>query len=369
MGWLGRAVFRVTVVGFCLGITDCVAEGANPVLEGTRSAINKLVEKSEKRQRDLTVQAQKGTGPVGRRTSRRFLFHYGGGLSQLPAGSKVQVWLPVPPENAYQSVERIRQRLPVVRPKLSREPKYGNQIMYFEVPSPKTGRLEWEVSYQVKRHEVLSPFSTGPRREYSHLSAEERALFLSANSLVPIKGKPVLLLRGLPKMGDSVEERIRAVYNTVNKHMHYESQLGSGRGDALWACESRSGNCTDFHSLFISLARSQGVPSRFEMGFSIPTSIGSGVVEGYHCWAFFYAGGYGWIPVDISEANRHPELEDYYFGNLTANRVAFSTGRDIRLVPSQAGKPLNYFIYPHVQVEGVPWPEKKIEKRFSFIDL
>jgi hypothetical protein len=37
----------------------------------------------------------------------------------------------------------------------------------------------------------------------------------------------------------------------------------------------------------------------------------------------------GWVPVDISEANRNPELKEYYFGNLTEDRVRFTTGRDI----------------------------------------
>ncbi len=73
--------------------------------------------------------------------------------------------------------------------------------------------------------------------------------------------------------------------------------------------------------------------------------------------------------MDISEARQHPELRQYYFGNLTENRVMFSTGRDLVLVPKQQGPPLNYFVYPYVEVDGKPWPADKIKKRFTYRDI
>jgi len=93
------------------------------------------------------------------------------------------------------------------------------------------------------------------------------------------------------------------------------------------------------------------------------------LLGGYHCWAYFFVEGKGWVPVDISEADKHPEMKGYYFGNLTESRIMFTTGRDIDLVPKQAGAPLNYFVYPYVEVKGKLWPVEKIEKRFAFEDL
>ena len=82
----------------------------------------------------------------------------------------------------------------------------------------------------------------------------------------------------------------------------------------------------------------------------------------------FHIDSRGWIPVDISEADKDPKLKEYYFGNLTENRVTFTTGRDINLVPRQASPPLNYFVYPHIEVDGKPWPREKIELKFSYQD-
>jgi hypothetical protein len=61
-------------------------------------------------------------------------------------------------------------------------------------------------------------------------------------------------------------------------------------------------------------------------------------------------------------------MKDYYFGNLTENRVTFTTGRDIDLVPQQAGAPLNYFVYPYVEVAGKPLPQDQIRLAFSYDD-
>jgi len=57
------------------------------------------------------------------------------------------------------------------------------------------------------------------------------------------------------------------------------------------------------------------------------------------------------------------------FGNFTENRVTFTTGRDISLVPRQAGERLNYFIYPYVEVNGKPLHSKYMTKHFQYRDL
>jgi hypothetical protein len=70
--------------------------------------------------------------------------------------------------------------------------------------------------------------------------------------------------------------------------------------------------------------------------------------------------------VDISEAWRHPVKKEYFFGAYDADRMQFSMGRDLRLNPPQAGEPLNYFVYPYVEVEGKAYPN--VSNEISFAD-
>ena len=57
--------------------------------------------------------------------------------------------------------------------------------------------------------------------------------------------------------------------------------------------------------------------------------------------------------MDASEAYNHPERREFLFGGLDANRVQFTMGRDI-IVPGIEGGPLNFAIYPYVEVDGMP---------------
>jgi hypothetical protein len=115
------------------------------------------------------------------------------------------------------------------------------------------------------------------------------------------------------------------------------------------------------------MARSQAIPSRFEIGFQLPADKQSSEVAGYHCWAEFFTPQNGWVPVDISEAWKHPVKKAYYFGAHDADRIQFTLGRDLKLNPPQKGDPLNYFIYPYVEVGGKTY--SNIENDFSFSDL
>jgi hypothetical protein len=296
---------------------------------------------------------------------RTFRFDYGFELTDLPADAKVRVWMPVPPSNRHQTIAELGRDLPA-KATVSKEKKYGNSVLYLEPQVPATGELDFQVSYRVERKEVRGRI---PNDRNLTIKPAEQKRFLAPNVNVPLEGKPLELLAGLelPSTGLGLGRRL---YDRVDDHMKYDkSKPGYGRGDVNWACDSRFGNCTDFHSLFVSLARSQGLPARFEIGFPIPENMEAGTIGGYHCWAYFFVANHGWVPIDISEADKQPDKKDYFFGNLTPDRVVFTTGRDIELVPRQAGKPLNYFVYPYVEVNDKPWPKEKTRKRFAFQEL
>ena len=112
------------------------------------------------------------------------------------------------------------------------------------------------------------------------------------------------------------------------------------------------------------MTRSVHIPARFVIGFPLPAHQSQGVVPGYHCWAEFYLAAKGWVPVDIAEASLHQAKYNFFFGSVGDNRVRFSAGRDITLAPKQAGPPVNYFVYPYVELNGKPY--KGVEDHFSF---
>ncbi|MCR9201285.1 MAG: transglutaminase domain-containing protein [Planctomycetaceae bacterium] len=272
-------------------------------------------------------------------------------ISDLPAGEKLRVWCPVPQNTADQQVElQIGSEWSVAV-----EGRYGNRIAYRELTTIDSLSTHG-FSFTVKRREVRSDQPA----DNAQVSDVDPAIWLQPSRLVPVAGKHVGLLASVPVTA-SRREQARQIYAVVLNHVDYrKDQPGWGRGDTAWVCDSRFGNCTDFHSLFISMMRSRGIPARFEIGFSIPSEGKSGDLTGYHCWAWFQDEDGTWVPVDISEADKHPELSDYYFGNLSPHRVTMTTGRDIKLVPKQAGDPLNFFVAPYAEINGKPVEKEHI---------
>jgi transglutaminase-like putative cysteine protease len=299
--------------------------------------------------------------------TRHFTFHYAFTVKDVPAGERVRIWFPTAHSDEYQQVKVVSAKgdLPL---KKARESRFGNEIYFAEASKTKAGFLHFEVIYDVVRREHLTLGLVRPRLQNASLDKKDSGLYLSADKLVPITGVPADLAAQVTSGKDSQLTKARAIYDYVFANMSYDkSGTGWGHGDVLYACNAKKGNCTDFHSLFIAMARSQGIPARFEIGFSVPADKASGDIAGYHCWAEFFNPQNGWIPVDISEAWKHPEKKDYFFGGHDADRIQFSMGRDLKLNPAQQGEPLNYFVYPYAEVDGKEF--SKVSLAFSFDDV
>lgn len=300
-------------------------------------------------------------------SSRHFTFHYGFTVKAVPEGEKVRVWFPAAHSDDFQDVKLISATgdLPLKR---TRESRFGNEMYYAEIARAKSGDLHFEVEYDVVRRERLTLGVNRPRLEDASLPKKERQQDLASDKLVPITGLPAELAAKVTAGKSSTLDKGRAIYDYVFDNMRYEKTgTGWGRGDVLYACDAKKGNCTDFHSLFISMARSQGIPSRFEIGFPLPADTHASEIAGYHCWAEFFDPQHGWVPVDISEAWKNPVKKDYFFGAHDTQRIQFTVGRDLKLNPPQSGEPLNYFVYPYVELAGKPYPN--ISDEFSFADI
>jgi transglutaminase-like putative cysteine protease len=232
------------------------------------------------------------------------------------------------------------------------EPEHGNRVLLLELGPEDSGKPV-EIRYHVRRLEKAA---------YTADEADA-ATYLQAERLVPLDESFHRLAEGVVegKKGDLV--RARAIYDHVIDRMRYMKYgTGWGRGDAVYACDARTGNCTDFHAYFIALARAVGIPARFAIGAAIPSERNEGGIDGYHCWVEFYADG-KWWPVDISEADKYSSLSTYYFGHHPANRLELSRGRDLQLEPGPACGPINFLAYPVLEISG---QQARTQVQFAF---
>jgi transglutaminase-like putative cysteine protease len=99
--------------------------------------------------------------------------------------------------------------------------------------------------------------------------------------------------------------------------LEYRSGSTEVHGTLTAAVRQGSGVCQDFAHLFITVARSWGIPARYVMGYLDPGICSTGEQLATHAWAEALVPGAGWIGFDATH-------------NLLANDhyVAVAIGRD-----------------------------------------
>ncbi len=298
--------------------------------------------------------------------SRSGAFTYHFEIARPAAGTqRLHAWVPLPISRAAQRIEgwKVVQGWPH---EVVVDPDYGNHFVRLDLSDHSRwngDRIPVTVVFEVTRWAQSSmggdafPLPDAP-------PADGR--FLQASARVPIDGRIEEEARLVAGDTSGSFRRARLLYDHIVSTVSYDKSGGGwGRGDAAYACDVRKGNCSDFHSLFIAEARSLGIGARLIMGFPLKANARTMEIGGYHCWAEFYDPERGWVPLDASEAHKHPEKRDALFAQLDEHRIAFTLGRDIRL-PGAEGGPRNYVIYPYVEVDGRE--HEAVETRFRFDD-
>ena len=287
-------------------------------------------------------------------------------------GKNIEVWIPIPQSNEVQTISDLIINTGGLKYTIELENIHKNKYVYINDESGINELKRIIIKFTVERleHENV---------DYSNVVPSS---YLNSYTMVPVGG----IFDKIIKDNQLSKNNVRGIYDYVFKNMHYgkpksiynkyyydpwlsadglygNKQVGRdsvvnlynkakinggnytfGNGNAIYACDIGVGNCTDYHSYFISINRTLGVPARFHMGFPVANNK-DGIIDGYHCWADYYIKNEGWYPVDISEADKDPSKKDYYFGKVDNNRVELLVGRDITLKGYERGI-INLFIYP-----------------------
>ncbi len=292
-------------------------------------------------------------------------FSYEFFIEGIPKETKeLKVWLPILPQTPYQDIQEINIE-PQEGGKISYDKTYYNKILNYMIASPQDSSLRFNVRYRVKRSEYSNRYVPS-----GSLPKEDLSKYLRADRLVTISSKVKAIAEEITQAKTTTMDKARAIYDYVFTNVSYDKVIpGWGNGDTERVCLLKAGNCTDFHSLFISLARASRIPAKFIMGVPLPNDKREGEIPGYHCWAEFYDEELGWVPVDISQAWKNKSKYEYYFGAIGADRLEVSVGRDIVLEPNANTEPLNYFFYPYVEVDGKKFSQVKTSLRFEDVNI
>ena len=302
---------------------------------------------------------------------------------QPPKEAKtVRMWFAVPQEDAVSVVREFR--VAADFPVQYFRDDWGNRVGYAEVSSPAEGPITIREEFGLTRTEIrnaIDPAKTRP------LTTQERAAlfaYLQPSTHVIVSDQMIVLSASIVGGETNPILAARKIYNWTLENVDYwvkdpDHLQASPIGSTEYCLRTKTGNCTDFHSLFAPLAMAAGIPTRMVYGSLLKPTLNGVPIEGsYHCWIYFFAPNYGWLPRDVSLANIYgkvfpvtdknkklvelttatgykgldPSKVDYYFGNLDERRVTWSMGRDLIMQPPQEDGPVNALAKMYVEIDG-----------------
>lgn len=204
---------------------------------------------------------------------------------------------------------------------------FGNRVEYFCVIQPHTRlitRLRAEVETTRTNPFEFTSVSPAEQQEWLHAAVRNdprlNDYLLHRSAVTPL----VMKLAGELSCALPRADRERTVISWLMELMawiptvlEYRGGVTGVHADLTEAVRRGGGVCQDFAHLFITVARSWGVPARYVMGYLDPGICQSGEELATHAWAEALVPGGGWIGFDATH-------------NLLANDryVAVAVGRD-----------------------------------------
>jgi transglutaminase-like putative cysteine protease len=314
----------------------------------------------------------------------------------VPEGAqRVRVWFVLPqddpiPGDGTASAQRVSD-LQIEAPyayRVERDSE-GSKLLYLEATNPQEKEFKVVETFVLTRNEVHTVVDPRQAKPLTEADRAKFAPYLAANKHVEINDEIRKVAHEIVGEEANPVLAARKLYDWVLHNVDYwvkdpKNKKASPVGSATYCLTFRTGNCTDFESLWTSLARAQGIPTRIVYGsFFKPELNGNDLDQSYHCWATFYAPGLGWIPHDVAVADMYagemPVTSDnevlmrrttadgmfgadlakveYYFGNLDERRIVWSIGRDLMLNPKQDGEPVNAMPKAYIEIDGKVHPE------------
>jgi transglutaminase-like putative cysteine protease len=279
-------------------------------------------------------------------------------IHRLPADARdLHLWMPLPSSDTAQHISHLEVESPR-RHEITREPLFDSRMLHVAVTEglADSAPFDVEARYHVTRRRVGTQPDT--------LADSDAGKYLTLTPTVRMTEEIERFAARVVGRATDPYEIGRRVSDGIQELLFYDKTIpGCGTGDTAWIMKHRRGKCDDYHALYMAIMVSRRVPIRWHQGFPLPlpepgTSPAAGQLEGdctgAHCWVSFYAPDHGWVPVDVSEADKLGDGGEFFFGHLSPNRFQVSVGRAVVLTPAQGGSPLASFAYAYAESDGIP---------------
>lgn len=237
----------------------------------------------------------------------------------VPDGEIVRCWLPYPRTGPRLSkVEYVGAGLANYQ---IAAPETMQRSIYMEQPAVKDSTTVFSVSYIF--YTAAQWFNVQPDEEKEYDKSSEIYQNFTKEELPHIVLNEDVKLLARQIVGDETNpvKQVELLYYWLNDNIPWAGALEYSVMDCIpeYVLEHRRGDCGMQTFLFLSLARSLGIPCKWQSGwYLLPQE------KNLHDWAEVYYEGIGWVPVDPSfklidsDDNR---VKEFYLNGMDPYRL------------------------------------------------
>jgi len=235
--------------------------------------------------------------------------------NSVPAGKIIRAWLPFPREltNRQDTIKLITTE--PGRYLLTGHDEATHKTIYFEAPAVSNRKTQFKIVFEYTAHAFyrkINPKFVKPaaipdklqpyiQEQPPHIVFTEELKALS-RQIVGDETNPYKIAQRIFRwIDENIPWASARDYSTIVNLSKY-------------AYENRHGDCGIQTMLFITLCRFNGIPAKWESGWTT-TPIGKNM----HDWSEIYLSPYEWMPVDTSfgfTTSKDEAVKWFYFGNI-----------------------------------------------------
>jgi hypothetical protein len=251
----------------------------------------------------------------------------------VPAGKTIRAWIPFP-----RSIKGQQEHIRYVASQPEKHRIAPDSALQRTVHLEKTAQAGkptvFSVTYEVTlsaQYHAIDPDKIKPEKITKALApyVAERAPHVVFTEPLRVFSHQIV--------GDATDpyQIARRIYSAVDKFPWAGSREYSTIADiSAYTLRAGHGDCGEQTLLLITLMRMNGIPARWQSGWT----FSAGKHADIHDWAEIYLAPYGWIPVDVTYGRLHshdPALKWFYFGGLDNYRIAFNDAFSKPFVPAK----------------------------------
>jgi len=257
------------------------------------------------------------------------------------AGERIRAWIPIPREYPYQTDFEWVTSEPAGAQLGHRSSPIRSA--YLEQPAAQAAPTRFRIQYAYTAYGVW--IEVDPVRVRAG-DAGDAALqpYLTEAPHVQF-AEPMRRLARELGAGEANPARLaKRYYDWIADHIQYSyaREYSTVPDLGAYCLQQRYGDCGQAAFLFITLCRLSGIPARWQSGWSLFPGA-----QTIHDWCEIFLAPYGWVPVDPYQgifarqyggnltAAERIELRDFYFGGLSAYRLAANADHNQLLSPAK----------------------------------